>query len=186
MARDEPSGWAATGGILQPSDLVSGYAARVQGVKGTCRNTGCRRSVELDPKELSDLGYGRIPMRKLQQLWRCQRLEGCGLSFHNEPAQNPLRLSQLVGRPNVRVRLRCQGNGCKFFRVWRVEEMIAGLEKRGQGDERTDCDTLGAKMTSGCPLCKKVNWKSDIVWVNTDTAGWRALGEKTFEGRDMS
>jgi len=180
MARDEPSGWTAASGVLEPSDLVAGYAARVQPVKGVCRNTGCRRTVELDPKALCDMGYGRIPMRKLQELWRCHRLEGCGLSFHKEPAQNPLRLGQLVGRPNVRVRLSCQGAGCKFFRVWTVEEMIAGLEKRGQGDERTDCDTLGYKMTAGCPVCKKVNWKSDIAWVNTESAGWKAQGERTF------
>ena len=59
--------------------------------------------------------------------------------------------------------------------------MIAGLEKRGQGDGRTEVDSLGAMMTSACPLCKKVNWAAEIHWVDTSTMGWKALGERTFE-----
>ena len=124
-------------------------------------------------------------MRKIQDLWRCHRIDGCGLQFHNEKALFPLRLEHLRGRPNVRVRLSCRGERCKFFRVWRVEEMIVGLQKHGQGDERTDLDTLGAKMTAPCPICKKANWTADVLSVNTESAGWKALGEQTFETRGM-
>jgi hypothetical protein len=121
-------------------------------------------------------------MRQVQGLWRCQRLDGCGLDFHNEPPLHPLRLDQFVGRPNVRVRLRCRGDRCKFFRVWRVEEMIAGLVKRRQGDDRTEIEALGKKMTAACPL-KRVNWTAEVLWVSTDTMGWKALGERSFEQR---
>ncbi|MDB5480482.1 MAG: hypothetical protein JWO83_1535 [Caulobacteraceae bacterium] len=120
-------------------------------------------------------------MRQVQALWRCQRVEGCGLDFHKEKPLNPLILGQFVGRPNVRVRVRCRGDRCKFHRLWRIEEMIAGLEKRGQGGARTEVDGLGAKMTTPCPMCKRVNWGAEILWVNTDTMGWKARGERSFE-----
>ena len=94
---------------------------------------------------------------------------------------NPLVLGQFVGRPNVRLRLKCRGDRCKFHRLWRVEEMIAGLEKRGQGGARTEVDGLGSKMTTACPMCKRVNWTAEILWVNTDTMGWKARGERSFE-----
>ena len=41
--------------------------------------------------------------------------------------------------------------------------MMAGLEKRGQGGARTEVDSLGAKMTSACPMCKRVNWTAEIL-----------------------
>jgi hypothetical protein len=172
--------------VVEPAETVAAFAARGQAVKGTCRSGGCSRRVELDPKALCGVGLAQLSMRKVQGLWRCQRLDGCGLDFHNEPALHPLRLDQFVGRPNVRVRLRCRGDRCKFFRVWRVEEMIAGLVKRRQGDDRTEIEALGKKMTAACPLCKRVNWTAEVLWVSTDTMGWKALGERSFEQRVSS
>jgi len=90
-------------------------------------------------------------MRQVQALWLCHRIDGCRLDFHAEKPLVPLTLGQFVGRPNVRVRLKCRGDRCKFHRLWRVEEMIAGLEKRGQGSSGTEVDGLGAKMTTACP-----------------------------------
>jgi hypothetical protein len=122
-------------------------------------------------------------MSQVKRLWRCQRIDGCGLDFHDEPPLNPLRLGQFVGRPNVRARLRCRGNGCTFYRVWRVEEMIAGLEKRRQGDDRTEVLGLGTKMTTACPLCKRANWTAELLWVSTTSQGWKTLGERSFSER---
>jgi hypothetical protein len=181
VARDDLPGWTAENGLLSPSATVGGYAARGQSVKGACRAEGCSRRVELEPEHLCKLGYALLTMDKVQRLWRCHQLEGCGLSFHKEPALRPLRLGLLVGRPHIRVRLRCRGNDCKFHRVWRVEEMISGLAKRRQGDDSTDIDSLGAKMTAPCPICKKTNWEADILCANTESAGWRAQGERMFE-----
>jgi hypothetical protein len=153
-------------------------------MKGQCRSDGCYRKVELDPKELAKRGFGALSMRRVQGFCRCQRLEGCGLEFHDGPADNPLRLMHFVGRPNIRVRVRCRGNGCKFFRMYKVEQMIAGLQKRRQGDERTEVAALGAMMTSPCSICKRSNWQAEVLYVNTDTMGWRANGEKTFDDPD--
>ena len=178
-----PPGWVSHSGVVEPAETVAAYAARGQAVKGACRSSGCNRRVELDPKALCGVGLGQLSMRKVQGLWRCQRLDGCGLEFRNEPPLHPLRLDQFVGRPNVRVRLRCRGDGCKFFRVWRVEEMIAGLTNRRQGDDRTEIEALGKKMTAACPLCKRVNWTAEVLWVSTETMGWKALGERSFEQR---
>jgi hypothetical protein len=150
-------------------------------VKGVCRARGCNRRVELDPKDLCGGGLALLNMRQVQTLWRCQRVEGCGLDFHKEKPLNPLVLGQFVGRPNVRVRLKCRGDRCKFHRLWRVEEMMEALEKRKQGGGRTEVDGLGAMMTTACPLCKKVNWAAEVLWINTDTMGWKARGERSFE-----
>jgi hypothetical protein len=120
-------------------------------------------------------------MKTVEGLWRCGRLDGCCLEFHAEKPLVRLRLDRFVGRPNVRLRVRCQGNGCKFFRVWRVEEMIAGLTKRGQGNGHTEIGALGAMMTSACPMCGKVNWTAEVLWVDTSTMAWKSMGERSFE-----
>jgi hypothetical protein len=168
-------------GVLQPSERVSGYAVRHQTVRGICRGKECTRRVELDPKSLCGEGLGSLTMRQVQAFWRCQRIDGCKLDFHNEKPLNPLLLGQFVGRANVRVRVRCRGDRCKFHRLWRVDEMIAGLEKRGHGSSRTEVEALGAMMTTPCPLCKKASWTAEILWINTDTMGWKARGERSFE-----
>jgi hypothetical protein len=164
---------------------VNAYAHRVQSVKGVCRARNCSRRVELDPKILCTEGLGLLSMRQVETFWLCHKIGGCRLEFHREKALNPLVLGQFVGRPNVRVRLRCRSERCKFHRVWRVEEMIAGLEKRGQGGARTEVDQLAAKMTSACPARKRVNWIAEILWINTDTMGWRVKGERSFDSADQ-
>ena len=39
-------------------------------------------------------------------------------------------------------------------------------------------------MTTACPLSKPSNWTADVLWVSTDTMGWKALGERTFDQRE--
>ncbi len=104
-------------------------------------------------------------------------------SPHHEPPLAPLMLGMFVGKPNVRVRVRCRRERCTFFRIWTVEEMIAGLAKRGHDGRRTEVERLGSMMTAPCTVCKRVNWGAEILWVNTDTVCWRALGERSFEPR---
>jgi hypothetical protein len=179
-----PPGWASAGGVVGPAERVADYAARGQTVKGQCRSDGCYRKIDIDPHELVKRGFGSLSMRKVQGLCGCHRLEGCSLAFHNGPADNPLRLKHFVGRPNIRVRVRCRGTGCKFFRVYKVEQMIAGLRKRQQGDEQTEVAALGTMMTSPCTMCKRSNWVAEVLHINTDTIAWRAVGEKTFDDPD--
>lgn len=176
-----PEGWWSFQGVLTPRQEVASYGVRGQMAKGVCRQKGCSRRVELEPRELCGKGLGLLLMKQVQELYRCSRVDGCGLQFHDEPFRPPLRLDQLVGRPNVRVRLRCDAGKCRFFRIWRVEEMIASLKERGKGGGSTDVEGLGKMMTTPCPLCKKVNWRADILWQNTDNEGWRRGGEIVFE-----
>jgi len=177
---DELPGWTSVGGMLEPDERVAGYAARRQVVKGICRAKGCFRRVALEPATLCGLGLGLIAMRQVERLWKCQRFDGCGLDFHSEPAGRPLRLEHLVGRPHVRLRVRCRMGACRFFRVFRTEEMIAGLRKRRQGDERTEVAALGAMMTSACPTCGKVSWAAEVLWQRTDSVAWKQQGERVF------
>jgi hypothetical protein len=175
-----PPGWTSSNGIVGPGERVADFAARGQPVKGVCRSQGCTRRVELDAAALCKGGLAALSMRQVQKLWMCQRLDGCGLDFHNEPPAIPLRLELFIGRPNVRLRLRCRGGGCKFFRLYAVEQIIAGLEQRKKGGGRTEVAALGALMTTACPTCKKTNWAAEVLYVDTDTMGWKALGEKSF------
>ena len=176
-----PRGWTVLNGVLAPGNRAADFAAREQTVKGICRAKGCSRRVELDPKSLCGQGLGLLSMKAVEKLWMCQRLDGCGLDFHAETPLIPLRLGQFVGRPNVRLRVRCRAGSCTFFRIWRVEEMIAGLEKRGHAGDRTEVEALGGMMSSACPMCKKVNWAAEVLWIDTGTMGWKAMGERSFD-----
>lgn len=180
-----PAGWVALGGVIEPGESVAAYAARRQTVRATCRSDGCNRNITIDPVEQAKRGFGAVSMRRLRGLWTCHRLDGCTLGFFEDKPEIPLCLYAFVGRAHVRVRLRCQAAGCKFYRVWTVEEIVAGLEKRGVGGERTEVDGLGKLMTTACAVCKRVNWAADVLWVDTDTMGWKALGERCFEAAEI-
>jgi hypothetical protein len=36
-------------------------------------------------------------------------------------------------------------------------------------------------MSSACPMCKKVNWTAEVLWIDTATMGWKSMGERSFE-----
>ena len=183
MARPNvpPPGYVACNGTVAPGGCVADYAARRQVVKAGCRTRGCNRHITLDPEVLSRDGMGALAMRKIQQLWKCNRIDGCGLEFHNERPGVPLMLGHFVGLPHVRIRLRCREAACEFARVYPVEALIKGLAARKQGDERTEIEVLPGKMTSACPVCKKANWTADVLWADTETLGWRTHGAATFD-----
>jgi hypothetical protein len=176
-----PKGWTLSNGVVSPGDRVADFAARDQRVDGVCRARGCWRRVQLDPKVLSGAGLALLAMAAVERTWRCQRLEGCSLDFRAAPAELPLRLSHFVGRSNVRLRLRCRQPGCAVVRLWRVEAMIAGLEKRRQGGPSTRVADLGGMMTTPCPACKKANWLAEVLWIDTATMGWKVNGERAFD-----
>jgi hypothetical protein len=97
--------------------------------------------------------------------------------------QNGPSLSSFEGHPCVRIRVKCQADRCKFFRVWRVEEMERGLLKRGKANGFTRISELAPLTTEPCPLCRKVRWAVDVLWANTDSALWRGRGEAIFDDR---
>lgn len=181
-----PPGWTTSNGVLEPASQVAGYAARSQVFRGRCETKECNRKVRIEPKDLCGKGQGLLTMKHVEQLNRCHRLDGCSLNFYADPGAPELRLEWLTGRANVRVRLKCRGNGCTFVRVWVVEKMIDGLKKSGKGHGGTDVHELGKLMTQPCQVCKKVNWTADILWANTDTLGWCHGGEdKYFAGLEV-
>ncbi len=173
-----PEGWVSHDGVLRAGVRVQDFVARAQRIVGTCRHDGCSRRLVLQPQELQRQGLGQLNIGDVKRLHMCQRIGGCSLSFHHDPPERPLRLAHCLGKPFVRIRVACRGTGCRFHRVWKVEEMIAGLVKRGQGDHATEIYGLGARMTSPCPLCKRANWRVDVIWANTDQMGWKARGEE--------
>ena len=98
-ANGPPPGWVARYGVVVAMEAVAGYAAHGQVVKGICRAKGCTRRVELDPKALCAVGLGLLTMKQVQTLWRCHRVDGCGLDFQKDRPSNPLILGQFVGKP---------------------------------------------------------------------------------------
>jgi hypothetical protein len=171
---------------LEPASQVAAYAARGQVLKGSCQTKECNRRVRIEPKDLCGKGQGLLTIKHIEQLNRCHRLDGCSLNFYAAPRLPPLHLEWLTGRANVRVRLKCRGNGCTFVRVWVVEQMIEGLKNAGKGHGGTNVHELGKLMTQPCRLCKKVNWTADILWADTGTLGWRQGGEdKYFAGMEV-
>lgn len=173
-------GWKTFDGVLTPRPEVAAYAARGQTVKGVCREKGCFRKVEISPRQLCGQGMGLIQMKKVQSLYRCSRLDGCGLQFHDEPLHPRLTLGMLMGKSHVRVRVRCAAGACKFLRVWTAEEIVASLAKKGKDGTGADIHTLGQLMTTPCKVCKKVNWNADVLWSDTTAMGWRQQGEAVF------
>jgi hypothetical protein len=176
-----PKGWTVRGGVVSPGDRVAEYAAREQSVQGVCRGRGCSRRLDLEPKALSAIGLGLLSMTAVKKMWQCQRPDGCRLDYRDTASESPLRLGQFAGRPNVRLRLRCVNPGCRFCRLCRIEDMIAGLRKRGQGGEATEVDKIGAMMSAPCPTCKRAGWTAEVLWVDTASMGWKANGETAFE-----
>ena len=131
------------------------------------------------------MGLGGLNMREVQRLSKCLRVGGCDLEFKNEPAICAVRLDQLAARPYVRIRLHCGELGCKYQQLRRPEEVMAGLVKRHKSPNANAFD-LADGMTGPCPFCKKVNWKVEVLWADTNSMNWNRLGEGVFTkaGRD--
>lgn len=171
--RDTPPGWTAISGILEPGQSLLDYAARNAEVTGLCRQRDCKRRAAIDFVFWVEKGFGRLTLPDLQRMLRCNRPDGCALDFMGGHPKLDLALSQISGKSNVRVRFKCRGQGCKFSRVAVVEKVIAGLlaDKRGDGSTLV-CD-LPKLLKGACGTCGKVNWQVDVIWANTETAGWR-------------
>ncbi len=82
------------------------------------------------------MGYGRIPMRKLQELWRGHRLEGCGLPSTKSP---PKSLAvRPVGRPVGERTFETRGKPLGD-QLARVSEIRSAAERCPRGQGRGDC-----------------------------------------------
>lgn len=169
-------------GSIQPGETIADHALRGQTLKAICRAEGCYRRLTLDPAHLRRCGLGALTARKVQALFHCHRLDrSCGLDWLLERPAFPLALAPFVGLQHVRVRLACRTDRCSSQKLFRVEEVVAGLKARSQGDEQTAVDLIGAMMTTPCPTCAKAAWTAGLICADRNSLGWRSRGEGVFD-----
>lgn len=165
-----PEGWTAFNGVLRPDRTVDGYVARLQEVRGHCYFRECKRSCRFELQRMQAAGWGRIDIGLIQKFYRCQRPDGCGLEYSEEPRTGSLPLRALLGRSHVSAKIACES--CKFFRRVSIEGLIKKLRAEGVGDEATSFTEV-APLIKGACKCGRKSWKVEILWPNTDTLGWR-------------
>lgn len=169
-------------GSIQPGETITDHALRGQVLKAICRADGCFRRLTLDPDHLRRCGLGAISARKIQALFSCHRIDrSCGLNWLLERPARPLTLAPFLGQVHVRVRLACSTHQCASRKVFKVEEIVAGLRAKGQGDERAAVDAIGPLMTTPCATCGKVAWGASLVYADVNSLGWHQRGEGVFD-----
>ncbi len=167
---DLPAGWVAQDGLLTPDVSISGYLARGQEVKGVCDQRDCRRRCQIDLPRLAARGFGALPLTTVQGFLRCHSLAGCGLDFHEDPKAG-LPLRALLGRSHVKIRIKCAG--CGFFRVTRVEGLIAKLSATRPMADSLMTSEVPSQITGPCKTCKKSAWRVDVLWPALNSEGQR-------------
>lgn len=176
---DPPPGWVARNNTLEPAFTVPGYRARGEELKGGCRAYGCRRSAWLDPHARLEALLEPAGIPALEKSYRCNRLDGCGFEFVRPQPGQSVRLDQLVGRINVRIRVRC--DACRWFRLRAPRDLIASLTRGRVTGARLRITEIGAAIPGTCPACKATAWSAHVIWLRTDTAIWKAKGERMFD-----
>jgi hypothetical protein len=165
-----PPGWTAASGLLEPDPSIAGHLARGEEVKGFCDQKDCRRRCHVDLERMVARGFGVLPVAQAKKFMQCGVITGCGLDFHVDRTAG-LRLSALLGRAHVRIRIKCQG--CGFFRAAKVESIIAKLSTgtvRGGDLLTTD---IRSRISGPCKTCRKSSWRVDVLWPNVESAGYR-------------
>lgn len=174
-------------GTIQPGETITDHALRGQALKAICRAEGCYRRLNLDPVHLRRCGLGALTARKVQALFHCHRIDrSCGLDWLLERPAFPLALAPFMGLQHVRLRLACGTDRCPSQKVFRVEEVVAGLKARGQGDEGTTVDLVGSMMTTACPTCGKAAWSASLICADRNSLGWHQRGERVFDNQHPS
>ncbi len=178
-----PVGWLIASGILQVDRTVRGYYLRQQAVNGRCHTRDCRRTCWVDVRRLQADGLGALRMDQVKSLFKCQRLDGCGMVFHDELKAESLKLESLCGRRAVTIQLRCRG--CKNELKVAPEHLIARLKAEAKGGGDTEVRDLANLMTGACKTCGKTAWAVDVAWPDPETWGGRRmidLAEPTASG----
>lgn len=168
-----PAGWHIASGILQVDRTVRGYYTRRQDVVGRCHARDCRRTLHLDIKRIHADGLGALTIDKVKQLFKCQRLDGCALVFHDDLKGESLKVGALLRRPAVGLALRCAG--CKAVRKIAPEHMIARLQAEGKGGADTEVRDLAGLLSGSCKACGKVAWNVQVAWPDPQTWGGRRM-----------
>ncbi|HEY8570912.1 hypothetical protein [Phenylobacterium sp.] len=169
--RKPPAGWRVShDGELVEDRSVAGYVARGREVKGLCQLRDCRRRCHLDLERLAERGLGALSIGELKPLYRCHRLDGCGLDF-SEQYGAELTLGMLAGRDHVGVRVAC--GGCRKSTVVRPEQVIERLKLEGRGGSDTPVATLADLARQPCPKCQARRWTVAVLWLDpAQTPSW--------------
>lgn len=176
--RAPPAGWLVShGGELIEDPTVGGYMARGREVKGICHQRDCRRRCELDLARYAQRGFGSARVNDLKPLYRCHRIGGCALDFH-EVEGLELTLAMLSGRDYVGVRIAC--GTCRKASVARPEAVIQRLQAEGTGGADTRVGRLGGLIRGACTKCKARAWSATVLWNDPDAApAWvRGAGKR--------
>ena len=159
-----PPGWViAHGGELSPDLTVAGYFARRREVRGVCRQRDCRRSCDIDVARLTQQGLGALRVHELKPLFKCGRLGGCALEFHEKYGQE-LALSVLARLDAVYLRIACAK--CRKPRLARPREVIARLVAEGTGGPDTQLEALAGAIRGACPSCQTKGWEVTAFWLD--------------------
>jgi hypothetical protein len=156
-----PTGWTIASGRLEEVDTIGGYAARHCEVKGRCLRQDCRRSCHFDYERLLRAGMADLRARKVMDLFKCARLDGCSLEFREEP-ERVITLGQLSGRDYVGVDIRCAG--CSAKHLTTVEGLIYRLKAKGLGDASTSINAVSGLIRGPCRGCGAQRWAIAYLW----------------------
>lgn len=160
--KNPPPGWTVANGQLEPDRTVSGYLARGCEVRGRCHLRDCRRTCHLDFARMVQLGQGKLSVRDLLPTFKCVRLGGCALDFHEEGGMEPT-LGSLQHRGHAAIRFGCLG--CRRAVVVRPAQVLAKLTATGAKDPYdTPLSKVGGYVTRPCPHCKGRRWNVDVLW----------------------
>lgn len=159
-----PAGWLiAHGGEFSPDLTVAGYFARRREVRGLCRQRDCRRSCDIDCERLTHQGLGALRVHELKPLFKCGRLGGCALEFHEQYGIE-LSLSMLAKLEPVYLRITCAK--CRKPRLARPAAVIARLIAEGTGGHDTPLEKLAGLIRGPCPACETKRWEVAAFWLD--------------------
>jgi|GEM_PF-4531294 len=108
-------------------------------------------------------GLGALRVHELKPLFKCGRLGGCALEFH-EQYGHVLTLSSLARSPSVHLRIVCAK--CRKPKLAKPAAVIARLTAEGTGGHETPLDQLAALIRGPCPSCQAKRWEVAAFWLD--------------------
>jgi len=163
-----PRGWRIVQGELVADPTVAGYLARGREIRGLCQQQDCRRTCQVDLEDLARRGLGAARIQELKPLYKCQRLGGCALAFH-EKYGTELTVSVLARLKPAVLRIRC-GNCRKTTRA-RPGAVVARLLAEGLGGHETRVEDLAGLIRGECRGCRVRRWEVAVLWGPRDGPG---------------
>ncbi|WP_374346560.1 hypothetical protein [Phenylobacterium sp.] len=171
-----PPGWIIDSGRLAEDPRVVGYIQRNCAVRGHCQQRECKRSVYLALDQMQKDGQGLLPMRQVLQTLRCNKLNGCAISWMEEPSLRPT-LGMIAHRDHIAIEIRCIGPCKSPAFVTTVAAFIARVQAAKTGGPETLIAQLTEAIPEPCAKCKDTRfWRAGVLWY--DPTKNQPLGRK--------